>query len=97
MAQAMRQEGWYRVVVGWLLATSLFLLINGGILTLLTPPAMPDGLCGGAPLTPAGHQALIKAWFFWGSVGFLAGLNERWAYGLLRRGNEQRPTGPSTG
>ncbi|KQV18552.1 MULTISPECIES: hypothetical protein [unclassified Kitasatospora] len=90
LARTMRQEGWYRVVVGWFLATSLFLLINGGILTLLTPPATPDDLCGAVPLTPAGHQALIKAWFFWGSVGFLAGLNERWAYGLLRRGNEQQ-------
>ncbi len=97
LAQTMRQEGWYRVVVGWFLATSLFLLINGGILTLLTPPALPDGLCGPAPLTPAGHQALIKAFFFWGSVGFLAGLNERWAYGLLRRGGDQRAPGPSAG
>ncbi|MFI8276640.1 hypothetical protein ACIGBH_17350 [Streptomyces sp. NPDC085929] len=42
----------------------------------------------------AGHQALIKAWFFWGSVGFLAGLNERWAYGLVRRGGEPRPADP---
>ncbi|MFD0571759.1 hypothetical protein ACFQ0T_24235 [Kitasatospora gansuensis] len=93
LAQTMRQEGWYRVVVGWFLATSLFLLINGGVLTLLTPPAVPDDLCGATPLTAAGHQAVIKGWFFWSSVGFLAGLNERWAYGLLRRGNEQQPTG----
>ncbi|WP_441247199.1 hypothetical protein [Kitasatospora sp. McL0602] len=96
LAQTMRQEGWYRVVVGWFLATSLFLLINGGILTLLTPPAAPDGLCGPAPLPLAAHQSLIKAWFFWGSVGFLAGLNERWAYGLLRRSNDHpRATTPS--
>ncbi len=97
LAQTMRQEGWYRVVVGWFLATSLFLLINGGILTLLTPPAVPDGLCGAVPLSLAGHQALIKAWFFWGSVGFLAGLNERWAYGLLRRGHERQAAGPRGG
>ncbi|WP_329315832.1 hypothetical protein OG723_36915 [Streptomyces sp. NBC_01278] len=94
LARMMRQEGWYRVVVGWFLATSLFLLINGGILTLLTPPAVPDDACGPGPLSAAGHQALIKAWFFWGSVGFLAGLNERWAYGLVRRGGEPRPDGP---
>ncbi|ROQ99958.1 hypothetical protein EDE04_6516 [Streptomyces sp. 2132.2] len=95
LARMMRQEGWYRVVVGWFLASSLFLLINGGILTLLTPPAAPGDMCGPAALSPAGHQALIKAWFFWGGVGFLAGLNERWAYGLVRRGGEPpRPADP---
>ncbi|MFF4101959.1 hypothetical protein [Streptomyces sp. NPDC001903] len=94
LARMMRQEGWYRVVVGWFLASSLFLLINGGILTLLTPPAAPGDMCGPAPLSVAGHQALIKAWFFWGSVGFLAGLNERWAYGLVRRGGDPRPADP---
>ncbi|KPI17593.1 hypothetical protein OV450_2369 [Actinobacteria bacterium OV450] len=97
LARMMRQEGWYRVVVGWFLATSLFLLISGGILTLLTPPAAPADMCGPGPLSPAGHQALIKAWFFWGSVGFLAGLNERWAYGLVSRGGEPRPGGPAAG
>ncbi|MER5727552.1 hypothetical protein ABT084_04205 [Streptomyces sp. NPDC002138] len=91
LARLMRQEGWYRVVVGWFLAVSLFVLVNGGILALFTPPAAPDGLCGDAPLSPAGHQALIKAFFFWGGVGFLAGLNERWAYGLLRRGSGGDP------
>ncbi|MFK0044105.1 hypothetical protein ACIQU4_08355 [Streptomyces sp. NPDC090741] len=94
LARMMRQEGWYRVVVGWFLASSLFLLINGGILTLLAPPAAPEDMCGPVPLSVAGHQALIKAWFFWGGVGFLAGLNERWAYGLVRRGGEPRPAGP---
>ncbi|MER6775790.1 MULTISPECIES: hypothetical protein [unclassified Streptomyces] len=94
LARMMRQEGWYRVVVGWFLASSLFLLINGGILTVLTPPAAPEDMCGPVPLSAAGHQALIKAWFFWGGVGFLAGLNERWAYGLVRRGGEPRPADP---
>ncbi|MFB7786405.1 hypothetical protein ACFC1D_27315 [Streptomyces vinaceus] len=95
LARMMRQEGWYRVVVGWFLASSLFLLINGGILTLLTPPAAPGDVCGPAALSLAGHQALIKAWFFWGGVGFLAGLNERWAYGLVRRAGEPpRPADP---
>ncbi|MFJ3203192.1 hypothetical protein [Streptomyces sp. NPDC086989] len=97
LARTMRQEGWYRVVVGWFPATSLFLLISGGILTLLTPPAAPADLCGPGPLSPAGRQALIKAWFFRGSVGFLAGLNERWAYGLVSRGGEPRPGGPAAG
>ncbi|MFJ7208553.1 hypothetical protein ACIQWR_34115 [Streptomyces sp. NPDC098789] len=86
LARLMRQEGWYRVVVGWFLAVSLFVLITGGILALLTPPAVPDGACGAGPLSAADHRALIKGFFFWGGVGFLAGLNERWAYGLLRRG-----------
>ncbi|MET3987162.1 hypothetical protein [Streptomyces sp. PvR034] len=86
LARMMRQEGWYRVVVGWFLAVSLFVLVTGGILALLTPPAVPDGVCGTGPLSPADHRALIRGFFFWGGVGFLAGLNERWAYGLLRRG-----------
>ncbi|WP_371619328.1 hypothetical protein [Streptomyces sp. NBC_00454] len=90
LAQILRQEGWYRVVVGWFLATSLFLLVSGGILTVLTPPASPAELCGPGPLTAAGHEALVKAWFFWGALGFLAGLNERWAHGLLRHPSAPR-------
>ncbi|MFE2283520.1 hypothetical protein ACFXDJ_05015 [Streptomyces sp. NPDC059443] len=90
LAQNLRQEGWYRVVVGWFLATSLFLLVSGGILTVLTPPLSPAELCGPGPLTAAGHEALVKAWFFWGAIGFLAGLNERWAHGLLRHPSTPR-------
>lgn len=84
LSRALRQEGWYRVVVGWFLATALYLLVAGGILTLLTPPASPAELCGPGPLSADGHGALVKTWFFWGAIGFLAGLNERWARGLLR-------------
>ncbi|MDJ0382472.1 hypothetical protein [Streptomyces sp. G-G2] len=91
LVRLMRQEGWYRVVVGWFLAVSLFVVINGGILSLFAPPAVPEGVCGTGPLSPADHQALIKAFFFWGGVGFLAGLNERWAYGLLRRDGAEGP------
>lgn len=84
LCRALRQEGWYRVVVGWFLATALYLLAAGGILTVLTPPATPAELCGPGPLSGAEHGALATTWFFWGAVGFLAGLNERWARGLLR-------------
>ncbi|MFF1410508.1 hypothetical protein ACFVX6_12100 [Streptomyces sp. NPDC058289] len=84
LSRALRQEGWYRVVVGWFLATALYLLVAGGILTLLAPPASPIELCGPGPLSADGHGALVKTWFFWGAIGFLAGLNERWARGLLR-------------
>ncbi|MER5487113.1 hypothetical protein ABT024_28440 [Streptomyces sp. NPDC002812] len=84
LSRALRQEGWYRVVVGWFLATALYLLVAGGILTLLTPPGSPAELCGPGPLSADGHGALVKTWFFWGAIGFLAGLNERWARGLLR-------------
>lgn len=90
LSQSLRQEGWYRVVVGWFLATSLFLLVNGGLVTVLVPPVVPPELCGPGELTAAGHEALIKAWFFWGSIGFLAGLNERWAHGLLRHPSSGR-------
>ncbi|MFJ7270952.1 hypothetical protein ACIQV3_30640 [Streptomyces sp. NPDC099050] len=84
LSRALRQEGWYRVVVGWFLATAVYLLVAGGILTLLTPPATPAELCGPGPLSADGHGALVRTWFFWGAIGFLAGLNERWARGLLR-------------
>ncbi|MFD9301351.1 hypothetical protein ACFWCB_01415 [Streptomyces sp. NPDC060048] len=97
LSQALRQEGWYRVVVGWFLATSLFLLVSGGVLTVLTPPLTPSELCGPGPLTAAGHEALVKAWFFWGAVGFLAGLNERWARGLLRHPSAPRDEGGHEG
>ncbi|MCJ0869309.1 hypothetical protein [Streptomyces sp. AP-93] len=84
LCRALRQEGWYRVVVGWFLATALYLLVAGGILTALTPPADPAELCGPGPLSGDGPGALARTWFFWGAIGFLAGLNERWARGLLR-------------
>ncbi|MCX5603119.1 hypothetical protein OG418_42895 [Streptomyces phaeochromogenes] len=29
-------------------------------------------------------------WGFWGAIGFLAGFNERWAYGLVGRGATSR-------
>lgn len=90
LAQSLRQEGWYRVVVGWFLATALFLLVSGGILTVITPPVIPAALCGPGPLSAAGHEAVVKAWFFWGAIGFLAGLNERWARGLLRHPSAAR-------
>lgn len=83
LCRALRQEGWYRVVVGWFLATALYLLVAGGILTVLSPPAGPAELCGPGPLSGDGSGALVKTWFFWGAIGFLAGLNERWARGLL--------------
>lgn len=101
LSRALRQEGWYRVVVGWFLATALYLLVAGGILTVLTPPATPAELCGPGPLSADGHGALIKTWFFWGAIGFLAGLNERWARGLLRHpsapGAEAAGPGEGTG
>ncbi|WP_327256850.1 hypothetical protein [Streptomyces sp. NBC_01244] len=95
LCRALRQEGWYRVVVGWFLATALYLLVAGGILTVLTPPAAPADLCGPGPLSADGHGALVKTWFFWGAIGFLAGLNERWARGLLR--HPSAPGGEAVG
>ncbi|MFE4635383.1 hypothetical protein ACFRJ1_18695 [Streptomyces sp. NPDC056773] len=92
LSRALRQEGWYRVVVGWFLATALYLLVGGGILTVLTPPATPAELCGPGPLSADGHGELVRTWFFWGAIGFLAGLNERWARGLLRH-----PSAPADG
>ncbi|MFI5863919.1 hypothetical protein [Streptomyces sp. NPDC051546] len=99
LSRALRQEGWYRVVVGWFLATALYLLVAGGILTLLTPPATPAALCGPGPLSADGHGALVTTWFFWAAIGFLAGLNERWARGLLRHPSAPGadPAGPSDG
>ncbi|MCX5402698.1 hypothetical protein OHA37_02220 [Streptomyces sp. NBC_00335] len=95
LCRSLRQEGWYRVVVGWFLATALYLLVAGGILTVLTPPATPAELCGPGPLSAEAHGALVKTWFFWGAIGFLAGLNERWARGLLR--HPSAPVGEAAG
>lgn len=92
LSRALRQEGWYRVVVGWFLATALYLLVAGGILTVLTPPASTAELCGPGPLSAEGHGDLVRTWFFWAAIGFLAGLNERWARGLLRH-----PSAPGDG
>ncbi|MDG4864392.1 hypothetical protein P8605_40235 [Streptomyces sp. T-3] len=85
MARAMRHEGAYRVLVGWILALAVYFLIGGGVIDLIKVPATMADIC---PVEGPGPEAALmgtRFWVFWCAVGFLAGFNERWAFGLLHR------------
>ncbi|WP_327351677.1 hypothetical protein [Streptomyces sp. NBC_01304] len=83
MFRAMFHEGVYRVLVGWILALALYFIIGGGIVDVLKVPATTSDMC---PTEGAGSAAKgTDFWVFWCAVGFLAGFNERWAFGLLHR------------
>jgi hypothetical protein len=60
----------YRIFLGWFFAAAVVFLLKSGILAA-TVFTIPDGR--------------VESWFFWGSVGFLAGFNERWATNLISR------------
>jgi hypothetical protein len=84
MSRSMRHEGIYRVFVGWVLALAVYFLLTAGFVTVIDVPATPADIC------PAGGRpgSAVKGtdfWGFWCAVGFVAGFNERWAYGLLGR------------
>ncbi|MEV0222788.1 hypothetical protein [Streptomyces sp. NPDC050704] len=84
MARSMRHEGLYRVFVGWVLALAVYFLLSGGMVPVLAVPATAADVCQGAG--QAGSSAKgTEFWGFWCAVGFIAGFNERWAFGLLRR------------
>ncbi|MFD5626616.1 MULTISPECIES: hypothetical protein [unclassified Streptomyces] len=82
MARAMRHEGVYRIFVGWILALAVYFLLSAGFIKLFDMPATTVEICAG---NTAGAGTAF--WGFWCGVGFLAGFNERWAFGLLDRSN----------
>ncbi|MFF4345889.1 hypothetical protein [Streptomyces sp. NPDC001530] len=91
MARGMRHEGVYRVFVGWILALAVYFLLNAGFIKLFEMPATPAEICA------ANQDGQSTAfWGFWCAVGFLAGFNERWAFGLLDRSNRPERTARST-
>ncbi len=59
----------YRIYLGWFFAAAVVFFLKSGLLAAVF--TIPDGR--------------IQSWFFWGSVGFLAGFNERWATNLISR------------
>jgi hypothetical protein len=95
--RTMRHEGVYRVLVGWVLALAVYFLLTGGFVTLIDMPAGPAEICataGGPGRAFGGTSEGTDFWGFWCAVGFLAGFNERWAYGFLGRGTRPGATGP---
>lgn len=84
LARRMRHEGVYRVCVGWILAVAVYFVLSGGIVPVFEVPATAAEVC-----LPAGSAAAPVAgtefWGFWCAIGFVAGFNERWAFGILRR------------
>ncbi|MFI7407220.1 hypothetical protein ACIBU0_00850 [Streptomyces sp. NPDC049627] len=89
MARSMRHEGVYRVFVGWILALAVYFLLSGGIVTVFEPPATTAGICAAGG--PAAAAAGTDFWGFWCAIGFVAGFNERWAFGILSRDSTRRP------
>ncbi|MFF4545100.1 hypothetical protein [Streptomyces sp. NPDC001435] len=89
LARGMRHEGVYRVFVGWILALAVYFLLNADIVQVIDTPATTGEIC-------AAHAdgAGTAFWGFWCAVGFLAGFNERWAFGLLDRSRTDRSDQP---
>jgi len=79
LARRMRHEGVYRVFVGWILAVAVYFVLTGGIVPVLEVPATAAEICA------AGRATGTEFWAFWCAIGFIAGFNERWAFGILSR------------
>ncbi|MEV0174226.1 hypothetical protein AB0I00_24290 [Streptomyces sp. NPDC050803] len=90
MARSMRHEGVYRVFVGWILALAVYFLLSGGLVPVFEVPATASQICpsAGDPGSPAKGTDF---WGFWCAIGFVAGFNERWAFGILGREATRRP------
>lgn len=90
MARSMRHEGVYRVFVGWILALAVYFLLSGGLVPVFEVPATAAEICPSA----AGPGSAVKGtdfWGFWCAIGFVAGFNERWAFGILGRESTRKP------
>ncbi len=94
MARSMRHEGVYRVFVGWILALAVYFLLSGGIVPVFRLPATTAEICP-SPGTAGSAAKGTEFWGFWCAIGFVAGFNERWAFGILGR-DATRRTGKST-
>ncbi|WP_221356941.1 hypothetical protein [Streptomyces beigongshangae] len=91
-SRSMRHEGVYRVFVGWILALSVYFLLSTGWVTVIDIPSATGEICAADAAAAAKGTAF---WGFWCAVGFLAGFNERWAFGLLDRpGHRTGKAGP---
>jgi hypothetical protein len=89
MARSMRHEGIYRVFVGWVLALAVYFLFSGGIVPVFQVPATAAEICPAAG-NPGSPVKGTDFWGFWCAVGFVAGFNERWAFGILGRDSTRR-------
>jgi len=94
VSRSMRHEGVYRVFVGWILALSVYFLLSTGWVTLIEIPAATGDICATNAAAAAKGTAF---WGFWCAVGFLAGFNERWAFGLLDRPSHRTGKASSSG
>ncbi|MDF3147566.1 MULTISPECIES: hypothetical protein [unclassified Streptomyces] len=89
MARSMRHEGVYRVFVGWILALAVYFLLSGGIVPVFESPATAAEICPAAG-SPGSAAQGTEFWGFWSAIGFVAGFNERWAFGILSRDSTRR-------
>ncbi|MFE6358963.1 hypothetical protein ACFVP3_02945 [Streptomyces sp. NPDC057806] len=90
MARSMRHEGVYRVVVGWILALAVYFLLGGGLVPVFEVPATAADICPSAA-APGSPTKGTDFWGFWCAIGFVAGFNERWAFGILGRESTRKP------
>ncbi|MGV9455423.1 hypothetical protein [Streptomyces sp. NPDC003635] len=90
MARSMRHEGVYRVFVGWILALAVYFLLSGGLVPVFEVPATAAEICPSAA-SPGSAVKGTDFWGFWCAIGFVAGFNERWAFGILGRESTRKP------
>lgn len=90
MARSMRHEGVYRVFVGWILALAVYFLLSGGLVPVFEVPATAAEICPSAG-NPGSAAKGTDFWGFWCAIGFVAGFNERWAFGILGRESTRKP------
>ena len=95
LARRLRHEGVYRVGVGWILAMALYFLLSGGIVPVFTVPATAADVCASAGVSGPAVDG-TQFWGFWCAIGFVAGFNERWAFGILRRDTASRTNKATT-
>lgn len=80
----------WRILLGWAFALAVLACVKGGIIAVFVDPtaAVLATIAAGQQPTEA---AQVTSWFFWGSIGILAGFNERWATSLLSRATSDSP------
>ncbi|MGQ4387691.1 hypothetical protein [Streptomyces sp. SAS_270] len=93
VSRSLRRGGVYRVFVGWFLAVATYFLLSAGFVTVVDIPATPADICP-AHAGPATAGNGTTFWGFWCAVGFVAGFNERWVYGLLGHEAMTKQSGP---
>ncbi|MFI1356206.1 hypothetical protein ACH4TV_21910 [Streptomyces sp. NPDC020898] len=72
-----------------MLALAVYFLLSGGIVPVFELPATTVDVCPSPGATGSAAKG-TEFWGFWCAIGFVAGFNERWAFGILGRDSAGR-------